>query len=232
MRFNKAKCKLLHLDWDNPWYQYTLRDEGTESSPAEEALGLLVHEKLDMSHQCELTGQKTNHLLGCIKRSLVRRSREVTLPLYSSLVRPHLEYCVQLWSPWHRKDMDLSERAQSRAREMIRGMVHLSYDERLRELGLFSLENRRLQEDLVPVFEYLKGAYTQDGDKLLSRTYCNSIRGSGFKLKAGRFRLDIRKNFCTMRVVKHWNRLPRDLSNAPPVETFKARLDGAPSNLI
>jgi len=139
------KQHLLVRFFFNTKRKYRLGREWLESSPEEKDLWVLVDEKFNMSWQRALAAQKANRILGCIKISVASMLREVVLLLCSAPVRPHLEYCIQFWSPQHRKDMDVLERVQRRATKIIRGLEYLSYKDRLRELGLFSLEKRRLR---------------------------------------------------------------------------------------
>ncbi|KAK4828075.1 hypothetical protein QYF61_023135 [Mycteria americana] len=214
IKFNESKYRILHLGSGNPGYMYKL---GDESSPGERDL------------RCYL---RANHVLGCIKHSIASWTREVIVPLYTALVWPHLEYCVQFWAPQYKKAIKLLECVHRRATKMMKGLEGKTYEERLRSLVLFSLEKRRLKGELITVYNFLKGGSRVGGADLLSLVTSNRIRGNGMKLHQGKFRLDIRTRFFTERVAGPWNRLPREVVTAPSLSESKERLDDTLNHMV
>ncbi|PKU37620.1 hypothetical protein llap_12074 [Limosa lapponica baueri] len=183
--------------------------------------------KMNMSEQCCCSKESQQvYMQDCINKGITSRDKEVIIPFNSVLVRPHLEYCVQFWSsPHKKKDVDRLERVKRKPTKMIKGLGSLPYEERPRELGLFSLEERRLRGDDITRFQYLKGGYKKDGDSLFTRSHMEKTRGNGYKLLLRRFSLDTRGKFFTVRTICFWISLPREVVDSPTLDTFKIQLD-------
>ncbi|PKU26995.1 hypothetical protein llap_22701 [Limosa lapponica baueri] len=132
MKFNNNKCRILHLGWSNNGHKYKLGEEWLGSSPAERDLEVLIDSRLHMSQQRALAANRENRILGCIKHSITSWSKEVIILLYSTLVQPHLEYCVQFWAPQFKNDVKVLECVQRRATKLVKGLEGMSYEEWLR----------------------------------------------------------------------------------------------------
>jgi len=144
--------------------------------------------------------------------------------MYSAQVMPHLEHCVQFWAPQNRKDMEVLQQVQIRTR-LVKGWKNMPYKDRLKKLEMLNLGKRRPRRDLIALFQYLNAACSKSGVGLFSLVTDHRMRGNGLKLHQGKFRLDMRKNNFTERVVKHWNRLPREVVESPSLDVFENRLD-------
>ena len=163
-------------------------------------------------------------MLGVIKRNFKHLDKESFLHLYKSLVRPHLEYASCAWYTLYKKDAIAIENTQRRATKLINDIRNLSYTERLINLGLPSLEYRRIRADVIQVYKYMNNL-DQMSKPLIVKSHENRTRGNSLKLVKNHCRLDVRKNCFTNRVVNVWNSLPDNVVTAKSLNSFKSKLN-------
>ena len=225
MSFNVDKCKVMHIGSRNPEKEYTLLNGLLKQANEEKDLGVIITKDLKTTKQCLEAAKKANKILGLISRNIECKSQKTMLKLYNALVRPLLEYAVQFWSPNLAKNKDCLERVQRRATKLIPSLRNKSYEERLKECDLFSLDKRRHRGDMIQVFKILTNIDKVQEEMYFQRNDDIRTRNNGFKLRGALFKTNIAKNFFTNRVIEDWNKLPAGVVGSPSLQTFKTRLD-------
>ena len=230
MKFNTAKCKVIHLGRSNANHIYNMNGIDLQSIDKERDIGVLMSASLKPSLQCSQAANRASAILKQITRAFMYRDRKVFLLLYKQFVRCHLEFAIPAWSPWLVQDIETLERVQKRAVNFIVGLTGKTYEEKLIELNMTSLAERRKKFDLIQTFKILNGHDRVDASIWFNTVGDNANRLTrntvySKNLVATRSRTDIRKNFFSNRVVNLWNSLPTDVKNARTVKIFKARLE-------
>jgi hypothetical protein len=223
MLFNTDKCSVMHIGKKGADHEFQLCGKGLKVTIEEKDLGVIMHNSLKPSRQCTEAAKKANRILGMIKRTVVSREKDVILRLYKTLVRPHLEYCVQAWCPFLKKDIEILEKVQRRATKMIKGYQRLTYEERLKRCGLTTLEKRRTRGDLIETYKILTNKVEVPRERFFATKQYDGTRGHTMKLfkkRVGRYK----QHFFSVRVVDRWNELDEKIVMATSVDNFKVNL--------
>ena len=205
---------------------YTYRGDAVLGRTTQEKdLGVTFSADMKVSEKCGIAASKGNQILRLIRRTITYKEKQLIVPLYKAIVRPHLEYCIQAWRPYRKKDIDKLERIQRRATKMIPELRDLSYESRLLQCDLTTLETRRLRGDQIEVFKIVNGYEDVDRNMFFKLKEGNRTRGHKAALLKEQCRLDMRKYSFSQRVINEWNKLPNDCLNASSVNMFKNRID-------
>ena len=192
----------------------------------EKDLGVSINTNMNVSEQCRIAASKGNQILGMIRRNITYKEKSLIVPLYKAIVIPHLEYCIQAWSPYLRKDIDMLETIQRRATKLIPGLRYLTYEERLKECGMTTLETRRLRGDQIEVFKILNGYENIDSNIFFFEIKESKItRGHNSTLVKKQSRLDVRKFSFSQRTINVWNTLSEECVHDSSVNMFKNRIE-------
>jgi len=236
LSFNPDKCKVMHVGHDYR-FLYTIQQNNStyklSAATEERDLGIVVTDNLGVSTQCAEAAKRAMKVLSMIRRQFKDMDKECFTILYKSFVRPHMEFAIQVWSPYLKRDIECLERVQRRATKLVKEFRKLSYEDRLCKLKLTSLVDRRLRGDLIETYKIITGKEkVWKEDFFVFSDTCYNLRGHCYKLATARSRLEVRRNFFSQRVVGPWNRLPAHVVEAPTVNAFKNRYDSMKSGAL
>ena len=229
--FNVSKCKVMHIGKRNPKNSYFMKIENDnqriETCEEEKDLGITFDSNLTFDRHISNITNKANQMIGVIKRTFSFMNKGIFLKLYKALVRSHLEYGNVIWSPHLKRQSILVERVQRRATKLVPECKDMSYTQRLEYLKLYSLKGRRIRGDLIQLYKIFQNLDDIDKDIIPMATY-EGTRNQGNKLAKRYSKTNIRKHTFTNRVGEEWNNLPKEVKEAPTLNTFKNRLDRIP----
>ena len=233
LRFHPDKCVVMNVGNNNlPQKKYKLSNElpYMKSSDCEKDIGVYIDSRLTFEKHMNEKINKTNTIVGMMKRSFEHIDKSTFKLIYTGLVRPHLEYANAVWCPYKKKDIRVIENVQRRATRLIPGFKEFTYEERLRRLNLPTLRYRRIRGDMIEVFKLMNDKYDFDSTKLFTIRNNSTTRGHSCKIYKERARLNVRKFSFTQRVCNVWNSLPDHVVSARTVLAFEKRLDRHWSN--
>ena len=230
MEFNVSKCKLVHFGKSNDCHPYMMNNQPLVKSNKEKDIGVIISDDAKPSTQCAAAAKKANITLGRMARAVSFRDKRVWLRLYQVYVRPQLEYAIQAWRPWLAKDIKMLEDVQRRAVRMTSGLTGTCYEDRLEEVGMTSLEERRARGDAIQVWKILSQYDDIEESTWFNR--CNDIASrdtrqssNTLNLQHKGFKYDFRKHSFSVRSTRHWNSLPTSVRESKTLRQFKSAYD-------
>lgn len=232
-QLNVEKCKVVHIGNNNTEFDYTIHSRPLVKSNCERDLGIYIQNDLKWDTQVKNATSKANRILGCIRKSFKYPNNDVIKLLYSSLVRPHLEYAISSWCPFLKKDIKEIEKVQRRATKLAPELRNLDYQQRLLRLNLTNLETRRLRGDFIQMYKLINNVESINLKRGVNYNLNNKGEFRKYNLRSHNKCLTreqvkncpSRYNFFTNRIVNHWNQLPQELIEAKNLNSFKAKLD-------
>ena len=230
LKFNTDKCKVMHCGHANATFDYAMNDDGGTSmilkkTDLERDLGIIISKDLKATAHCDAASKKAMVALRLLKMTFSRLTTDNFKALYTTYVRPHMDYCLSAVGPHMAQDLQRLERVQRRATKLIREIRHLPYQERLLKLDLITIKDRALRGDLIEVYKILTGKMNIDPGQFFVLQKDARTRGHQLKLEKKRVSHHYRNKFFTNRVITPWNELPEYVVSADSVNSFKRRLD-------